>query len=86
MKNPFLEKERQSVSYAQRQYHVAQRRTDYATERAKIDARLLLAKPTSLLTFFGFGAYKGATSDNPPSRRRQAIVTFIRTVAFNVLG
>ncbi len=86
MKNPFLTKEKQCVAYAQMQYHVAQRRTDYATERAKINAKLLVAKPTSLLTFFGFGAYKGATTDSPPSRRRQAIVTFVRTVAFNVLG
>lgn len=86
MKNPFLEKEKQSVTLARRHYHVAQRRTEYATERAKINARLLMARPTSLLTFFGFGAYKGATSDDPPSRRRQAIVTFARTLAFNVLG
>ncbi|WP_218312022.1 hypothetical protein [Alteromonas antoniana] len=86
MKNPFLEKEKQTVSLARKQYHVAQRRTEYATERAKTNARLLVAKPSSLLTFFGFGAYKGATSDNPPSRRRQALVTFARTLAFNVLG
>lgn len=85
MKNLFLQRELHQVEVSKQRYHIAQRRTDHTFGRAKMNARLLAASPAALLTFFGFGAYKGATTDNPPSRRRQAVVTFLRTIVLNAI-
>lgn len=73
------------IEHKRRMYDVARKRSAAANERAEMNARLFVTRPSILLSIFAVGAYKGATTDNPPSRRRQAIVTFLRTTLLNYL-
>ena len=81
----FFKKELEDIEHTRRMYDVARRRSAEANEKAQMNARLFVTRPSVLLSIFAVGAFKGATSDNPPSRRRQAIVTFLRTTLLNYL-
>lgn len=82
----FLSKEISQKERAHLQYAVAQLRSDEATDRAKMNVRLLAASPTVLLGWFGLGAYKGAVKAHPPSQRRDAIFRFARIALFNFIS
>ncbi|NMH61228.1 hypothetical protein [Alteromonas ponticola] len=82
----FINKELYAVKASRRRFDIAKRKSDKADEQLKINSKLLIASPVGVLAFFSIGAYKGATTDSPPSRRRQAIVTFLRTVLIKFLA
>ncbi len=82
----FINKELHAVASSRRHYDVAKLKSDSATERLKLNSKLLVASPLGVLTFFSIGAYKGATTDNPPSRKRQAILMFLRGLVVNFLS
>ena len=82
----FINDELEARNKAHESYRIAQRRTDYAVGHAKLNARLLIARPETLLACFGVGAYRGATTSNPPSKRRQALLAFARTAFFNFVS
>ncbi|MBU2977175.1 hypothetical protein [Alteromonas sp. C1M14] len=82
----FLKSELQHRDKAQEKYIIAQRRSDYALEHVKLKSRLLIARPAALLSIFAAGACKGLTSNQPKSRRKQALFTFARTAFFNFIG
>ena len=81
----FLENELSARDQAIERYKSAQKNAEHASNDVKLNARLLVAKPMSLLAFFGAGAYKGVTSDNPSSKRRQAVFALLRTTFLNIL-
>ncbi|MCW8090285.1 hypothetical protein [Alteromonas sp. ASW11-130] len=74
----FINKELSAVTSSHQHYVIAKRKSKSATQQLKINSKLLIASPIGLLTFFSIGAFKGATTDHPPSRRRQAIGIFLR--------
>ena len=82
----FLSKELTQKKRAHLQYAVAQLRSDEATDRAKMNIRLLAASPTVLLAWFGFGAYKGTVKEHPPSQRRDALFRVARIALFNFIS
>ncbi len=84
--NLFLSSALRARDKAQENYKISQYESAVAVNHAKVTARLFVARPETLLTCFGAGAWKGATSDDPPGKRRQALFAFARTAVFNFLG
>lgn len=82
----FLKDELSCRDQALESYKSAQKNAEYACNDVKLNGRLLVAKPVSLLAFFGAGVYKGFTSDDPSSKRKQAVFTLLRTTFLNILN
>ncbi|MCW8108255.1 hypothetical protein OPS25_07085 [Alteromonas ponticola] len=82
----FISKELHAVKASRRRFDIAKRKSDLTTQQLKLNSKLLIASPVGILTFFSIGAYKGATTDSPPSRRRQAILIFLRSTLMKFLS
>ncbi|WP_018982044.1 hypothetical protein [Salinimonas chungwhensis] len=82
----FLSKELKTVQQAHLNYTQIKLDAHQATEDAKYKSRLVMAKPSVLLSIFGYGAFKGATTSDPKSKRRFALMSFARTAFFNFIG
>lgn len=83
--NFFLNQEIKKAEQAHNHYAVICRQTDYLEQQAKRRARLMMGKPSMLLSIFAVGAFKGATSSNPKKRRHYALIAFARTAFFKFI-
>jgi hypothetical protein len=82
----FIDSAIRARNKARKNYETSQQESAIAVNHAKVTLKLFAARPETLLACFGVGAYKGATTDSPPSRRRQAVMTYARTALIKLLG
>ncbi|MBD3584203.1 hypothetical protein HHX48_00455 [Salinimonas sp. HHU 13199] len=82
----FLNKELRSVEQSHLEYTRVRNDAHQALDNVKHKSRLIMAKPSVLLGIFGYGAFKGATTSNPDSKRKVALMSFARTAFFNFIA
>ena len=81
----FLSNELRNVDAAHKEYSLVKQRADYMQTSAKRRLQLLFGKPTVIAAIFAAGAFKGATTSDPKTKRKSAIFTFIRTAFFQII-
>lgn len=79
----FLSHEKKNVHDAHLNYTRTRNNAEHATQLAKHHTRLMVAKPAVLMSVFAVGAFKGATTSNPKSKRKHALISFLRTAFFH---
>ena len=82
----FLSSELRQVDAAHKEYALVKQRADYMQTSAKRRVQLLFGKPSVLFGIFAAGAFKGLTTNNPKSKRKTAINSFIRTAFFQLIN
>ena len=80
-----LNKELKTIKQREHDYLTQKHQVDVSLDEAKTKARHIMGNPETLAAIFTAGAFKGAETDSPKSKRNQAVTSLIRTAVISFI-
>ncbi len=80
-----LNKELKTIKQREHDYLTQKHQVDVSFDETKTKARHIMGNPETLAAIFTAGAFKGAKTDSPKSKRNQAVTSLIRTAVISFI-